>query len=292
MSKIGVLTDSTNDLPEEIINKYDFLDIIPLTVHFGDEQFVDGEDITSEEFFKKIKNGDTIPTTSQPSAGAFIEKYRAMAEKHDQIISIHISGELSGTIKSAHLGASEFTELNIEIIDSNSTTLGLGSLVRLACQMVEDGYEIEEIVKAVEESKEKLSVLFTVSDLNFLEKGGRIGKAQSFVGSILNFHPLLEVVGTRGVVNPLDRARGRKKVEQKMVDYVKERIENEKAVWIGIVHGFSKERADQLRDSLQELCKEEQVEAKFMESIISPVLGAHVGHSVYGFSIITGDRLL
>lgn len=292
MSKIGVLTDSTHDLPEEIINKYDFLETIPLTVHFGEKQFVDGEDITSEEFFKKIKSGNTIPTTSQPSAGAFIEKYKAMAEKHEQVISLHISGELSGTIKSAHLGASDFSDLEIKIIDSKSTTLGLGSLVRLACQMVEDGYEIDEIVEEVERRKESLSVLFTVSDLEFLEKGGRIGKAQSFVGSILNFHPLLEVLGTTGEVNPLDRARGRKKVEQKMVDYVKTRIKGEKGVWIGVVHGYSEDRANKLLASLQDLCQEEQVEAEFMESIISPVLGAHVGHSVYGFSVLTGDRLV
>jgi len=291
MSKIGILTDSTNDLPKEFIESRDYLFTIPLTLHFGDEQYIDGVDIASAEFFDKIRKVDIIPTTSQPSAGRFIEKYQEMAEEYDQILSIHISGELSGTVKSAQLAAQDIDNAEIKIIDTGSASLGLGTLVKLACKLVEEGKEINEIVDIINDHLSKSKVLFTVSDLKFLEKGGRIGKAQSFLGSILNFHPLLELKAVEGEISPNGRARGKKRVKDAIVDYCREELQGEKYAWIGIMHGDNPERAEEIKVALKELCQEIEVEIEIIENIISPILGAHVGPSVYGMALLSGDLL-
>lgn len=291
MSKIGILTDSTNDLPEEFIESREYLFTIPLTLHFGDEQFIDGVDIESAEFFDKIRKEDIIPTTSQPSAGKFIEKYKEMAEEYDQIISIHISGKLSGTVKSAQLASQDLDNVEIKIIDTGSASLGLGTLVKLACKLVEAGKGYEEVAETVQEYLNKSRVLFTVSDLKFLEKGGRIGKAQSFLGSILNFHPLLELKAVEGEISPNGRARGKKRVKDAVVEYCREQLQDEKYAWIGIMHGDNSERAEEIKVALKELCQEIGVEVEIIENIISPILGAHVGPSVYGMALLSGDLL-
>ncbi len=291
MSKIGILTDSTNDLPEEFIESREYLFTIPLTLHFGDEQFIDGVDIESAEFFDKIRKEDIIPTTSQPSAGKFIEKYKEMAEEYDQIISIHISGKLSGTVKSAQLASQDLDNVEIKIIDTGSASLGLGTLVKLACKLVEAGKGYEEVAETVQEYLNKSRVLFTVSDLKFLEKGGRIGKAQSFLGSILNFHPLLELKAVEGEISPNGRARGKKRVKDAIVEYCREQLQDEKYAWIGIMHGDNSERAEEIKVALKELCQEIGVEVEIIENIISPILGAHVGPSVYGMALLSGDLL-
>ncbi len=291
MSKIGILTDSTNDLPEEFIESREYLFTIPLTLHFGDEQFIDGVDIESAEFFDKIRKEDIIPTTSQPSAGKFIEKYKEMAEEYDQIISIHISGKLSGTVKSAQLASQDLDNVEIKIIDTGSASLGLGTLVKLACKLVEAGKGYEEVAETVQEYLNKSRVLFTVSDLKFLEKGGRIGKAQSFLGSILNFHPLLELKAVEGEISPNGRARGKKRVKDAIVEYCREQLQGEKYAWIGIMHGDNSERAEEIKVALKELCQEIGVEVEIIENIISPILGAHVGPSVYGMALLSGDLL-
>jgi len=291
LSKIGILTDSTNDLPEEFIESREYLFTIPLTLHFGDEQFIDGVDIESAEFFDKIRKEDIIPTTSQPSAGKFIEKYKEMAEEYDQIISIHISGKLSGTVKSAQLASQDLDNVEIKIIDTGSASLGLGTLVKLACKLVEAGKGYEEVAETVQEYLNKSRVLFTVSDLKFLEKGGRIGKAQSFLGSILNFHPLLELKAVEGEISPNGRARGKKRVKDAIVEYCREQLQDEKYAWIGIMHGDNSERAEEIKVALKELCQEIGVEVEIIENIISPILGAHVGPSVYGMALLSGDLL-
>ncbi|MGM0414323.1 MAG: DegV family protein [Bacillota bacterium] len=291
MQKIGILTDSTNDLPKDFIDSKKYLFTIPLTLHFGDEQFIDGVDIEAAEFFDKIKKEDIMPTTSQPSAGRFIEKYQEMAEEYDQIISIHISGKLSGTVKSAQLAAQDIENAEIKIIDTGSASLGLGTIVKLACKLVEDGKELDELAEIIDDYLNKSTVLFTVSDLKFLEKGGRIGKAQSFLGSILNFHPLLELKSVDGEISPKGRARGKKRVKDAIVDYCREWLQDEKYAWIGIMHGDNPERAEEIKIALEGLCQEMDIELEIIENIISPILGAHVGPSVYGMALLSGEYL-
>lgn len=291
MQKIGILTDSTNDLPKDFIESKKYLFTIPLTLHFGDEQFIDGVDIGAAEFFDKIKKEDIMPTTSQPSAGRFIEKYQEMAEKYDQIISIHISGKLSGTVKSAQLAAQDIENAEIKIIDTGSASLGLGTIVKLACKLVEEGKELDELVEIIDDYLNKSTVLFTVSNLKFLEKGGRIGKAQSFLGSILNFHPLLELKSVDGEISPNGRARGKKRVKEAIVDYCREWLQDEKYAWIGIMHGNNPERAAEIKTALEDLCQEMDIELEIIENIISPILGAHVGPSVYGMALLSGEYL-
>ncbi len=289
--KIAVVTDSTCDLPREFFDAQENLFMVPLKVIFGEDSFYDGIDITSREFFDKLKTDSRHPSTSQPSMGEFLEKYQEISRDYDQIISIHISSKLSGTIESANLAAREVENVRVEIVDSFSTTLGLGFLVKLALKLIDSGKEIEEIVKILQETKSNVDVYFTVSDLSFLQKGGRIGKAQAFLGSILNFHPLLSLPGSQGEVMPLEKVRGRKRMKEKFSQIIKDKLTAEQAAWLAFLHGDAKERGQELREYVLEMEEVKNTELEISETIISPVLGCHAGPSVYGIAVVTGDIL-
>ncbi len=289
--KIAIVTDSTCDLAEEFFAERNNLDFVPLKVQFGEESFYDRVDISSREFFAKLNVDSRHPSTSQPSMGDFLEKYQELSQEFDHIISIHISGELSGTIESAQLAARQLEDIGITIVDSKSATLGLGFLVKLADKLVAEEREIAEVEEILTKARENLEVYFTVSDLSFLQKGGRIGKAQAFLGSILNFHPLLGLSGARGVIEPIEKVRGRKKMKTKMEEIFQDKVTDEKIAWLGMMHGDAKKRMLELKDVLIKVGKAKNLNLSTEETIISPVLGCHVGPSVYGFALLTGDFL-
>ncbi len=289
--KTAVVTDSTCDLPKEFFETRENLFMVPLKVIFGEDSYYDGVDISSLEFFDKLHTDSRHPSTSQPSMGEFLEKYREVSRDYDRIISLHISGKLSGTIESATLATREAEDVKVEIVDSYSTTLGLGFLVKLALKLIDSGREIEEIVKILEETRNKIDVYFTVSDLTFLQKGGRIGRAQAFLGSILNFHPLLSLPGSEGEVVPLEKVRGRKRMKEKFSQIIKDKLAGEQAAWLAFLHGDVEERGQELKEDVLQLKEVKKTELEVSETIISPVLGCHAGPSVYGIAVLTGDIL-
>lgn len=289
--KTAVVTDSTCDLPREFFDTRENLFKVPLKVHFGEDSYYDGEDISSREFFDKLQTDSRHPSTSQPSMGEFLEKYQEISRDYDRVISLHISGKLSGTIESATLAAREVEDLEIEIVDSYSTTLGLGFLVKLALQLIDSGREIEEIIKILEETRNKVDVYFTVSDLSFLQKGGRIGRAQAFLGSILNFHPLLSLPGSEGEVVPLEKVRGRKRMKEKFSQIIKDKLTGEQAAWLAFLHGEAEERGQELKEYVLQVEEVKKTELEVNDTIISPVLGCHAGPSVYGIAVVTGEIL-
>ncbi len=289
--KTAVVTDSTCDLPREFFDTRENLFKVPLKVHFGEDSYYDGEDISSREFFDKLQTDSRHPSTSQPSMGEFLEKYQKISRDYDRVISLHISGKLSGTIESATLAAREVEDLEVKIVDSYSTTLGLGFLVKLALQLIDSGREIEEIIKILEETRNKVDVYFTVSDLSFLQKGGRIGRAQAFLGSILNFHPLLSLPGSEGEVVPLEKVRGRKRMKEKFSQIIKDKLTGEQAAWLAFLHGEAEERGQELKEYVLQEEEVKKTELEVSDTIISPVLGCHAGPSVYGIAVVTGEIL-
>ncbi|ODS50162.1 MAG: degV family protein [Halanaerobium sp. 4-GBenrich] len=288
---IAIVTDSTCDLPAEFMEKYS-IEFVPLIVHFKEDTYYDKIDLDSDKLFSMMENSDELPTTSQPSVGLFIEKYQKLAAEYDQIISIHISSALSGTLESARLAAQQVEDIAVEVIDSKSTSSGLGFLVLLAAEMIESGKSVEEIKEILSVEREKLTIYFTVNELTYLEKGGRIGKAQAFLGSIFNFNPILELSTEVGEITPKEKIRGYKKTNQKMIELALEAAGNSDQVNFAYVYGEESDNFLQFKELFAaELQKQNQYKYNILENKIGTVLSSHTGPLVYGIVIYRGELL-
>lgn len=289
--RIGLVTDSTCDLSPDLMHEYG-IEMIPLNINFDDDHiYKDIIDINQEDFFNKlIEIEDKLPTTSQPAIGLFAEKYQEMAKKYDAIISIHLSGKLSGTCKSAMMAAKQIDDIKIEVIDSCSASLGIGYQVLLAMRLIDQGKNLQSIVENIKEAQKKIKIYFTVNDLSYLQKGGRIGKAQAFLGSVLNFYPILDIQG-EGEILPFEKIRGKKKIAKRLVELTLDELEGEEKASLGFVHALEMKHFEEFKNNLLSELEEKDLGFIQKSSWISSVLGCHVGPSVYGIVIIKGEML-
>jgi len=288
---IAIVTDSTCDLPADLLKKYQ-IEIVPLTVHFEEDTYYDKIDLDSKEFYTMMESEAEIPTTSQPSVGLFIDKYEKLAAEYDQIISIHISSALSGTCESARLAAAQIDDLDVEIIDSKSTSTGLGFMVLLAAELIKAGKELKEIKNHILREREKLTIYFTVNELNYLQKGGRIGKAQALLGSVLNFNPILELSAETGEITAKEKVRGYTKTNKKMVELALEAAAGSKNINFAYIYGKDSENYQQFKNRLEsELKTQNYFEYQILENEIGTVLSSHTGPLVYGIVIYRGELL-
>lgn len=268
--KIGVVTDSTSDLPQELVSKYD-IEVIPLYVSMDNQNYRDGVDLTSTQFYQKLKASGSPPTTSQPSPGAFVECYRTMLKKADAILSIHLSEALSGTIRSARMAREILPEANIEIFDSQSTSMGLGGLVIEAARAVNRGMKMDEVLSLVARLREKVHFLVTLDTLEFIRRSGRVSALQAFFGSILQIKPLLKLA--HGKVELVERVRTRREAINRLLNEFKSQLTEETEGIIGVMHTVAEEEAEKLRAIIQETFKN----AEIILNQAGPVLGVHVG---------------
>ena len=288
---IALVTDSTCDLAENIMEKYQ-IEIVPLTVHFDEDTYYDKVDLDNDQFYAMMETSSELPTTSQPSVGLFIDKYQKLAEEYDQVISIHLSSALSGTCESARLAAAQVENINVEVIDSKSTSTGLGFMVMLAAKMIEAGKNTAEIKEKILAERENLTIYFTVNELTYLEKGGRIGKAQAFLGSIFNFNPILELSAATGEITPKEKVRGYKKTNLKMVELALETIGQSNKVNLAYIYAKNSDNYNQLQDLFEsELESQNDFKYNLLENKIGTVLTSHTGPLVYGIVIYKGDLL-
>jgi len=288
---IGIVTDSTCDLNQQIIKKYG-IEVIPLSVHFGEDEFRDGVDIKPDSFFKKLKHRQELPHTSRPAPALFIEKYQEMLKKYDKLLSIHVSAALSGTYESAELAAREVDD-KVTVIDSATISLGLGMLTVLAAKLVGKDKNIENIIKTLNQAKKNLHLYFTVKDLTYMEKGGRIGKASSFLGSIFSINPVISISTETGKVKPIAKVRGQHRAQDKIIELVREKVKNDKNVWLGFAHGNREEELEDTKIKLiKELKAEKDINLNIYDSRISATLGCHVGPTVYAVIVLSGDFLV
>ncbi len=286
---IALVTDSTCDLPDRIMNDYD-IKVVALTVHFGEDTYYDKQDLQIDKFFKLMESSSELPTTSQPSTGLFLEKYEELAEEYDQIISIHLSAALSGTCESARLAAAHLENTEVEVIDSRTTSTGLGFLLIKAAEMIKDGNDLAEIKNRIIKEREKVSIYFTVNELTYLEKGGRIGRAQAFLGNVLNFNPILELSAETGEVIPKEKIRGYKKTNKKMVELVSDSIEGCRNVNIAYIYGEDSDNYVQMKEFMNDLISNRSdVNFNIMENRIGTVLSSHTGPLVYGIVVYKGE---
>ena len=201
--KTRIIVDSTADLMPEYKER---VSIVPLTVLFGDQEYIDGVTIDHKTFYEKLVESDVLPTTSQATPDAFMKEFDKVKEAGESAVVITISSKLSGTYQSAVIAASEYE--NIYIVDSGTAAMGSGILVELAFRLLDQGLDAKEIAERLEEEKQKIIIVALVDTLEYLKKGGRISKTVAFAGSVLNIKPVLSVID--GEISMLGKARGSK----------------------------------------------------------------------------------
>ena len=211
--KTRIIVDSTADLMPEFKSR---VHTVPLTVNFGDEEYIDGVTIDHKTFYEKLIESDILPTTSQATPDAFMKEFEKAKESDEAAVVITLASKFSGTYQSATIAAEDYD--NVYIVDSSSAAMGSGILVELAFRLLDEGKSAEEIVKTLEEEKKKIIIVALVDTLEYLKKGGRISKAVAFAGGVLNIKPVLSVVD--GEINMLGKARGSKMGNNLLVEEI------------------------------------------------------------------------
>jgi DegV family protein with EDD domain len=280
MGNVVIVTDSTADIPASLAKELN-IRVVPLKVHFGNETYEDGVDLTSEQFYNKLKEAGTIPTTSQPTPNQFEETYKKIfKETGSEIISIHLSSKLSGTFQSAYIAQQTLgEEVPLEVIDSKRASYAIGVIVVEAAQMAGKGAPKEEIVNRIDEMLEETSVYFMVDTLEYLQKNGRIGKASALVGSILKIKPILSLT-KEGEVYPFEKVRGNKKAVQKILSEFM-RLYNGKPLHVGISHAEAAKEAEHFMSRMKEQFDVQQE----VITNIGPVIGTHVGPGTISIAV-------
>ena len=273
MSRVAIVTDSSVNMPDGLVQQYG-IDVVPLKVIFGEHSLRDGIDIAPEEFYEMLAAAPQLPTTSQPSTGDFVEVYRRLSEEAEGIVSIHLSDLLSGTVRSALAAKERAADVPIEVIDSQSTSLGLGFVVLAAAREAEAGEDYHGVIEAARAVIPKMSVLFVVDTLKYLRLGGRIGGGSAMLGTALKIKPLLHL--SEGQVNPLERVRSKARATERMVEIMEQRLESENsgsALHAAVAHAGRRDEAEQLREEVLSLFDP----SEFYLTELTPALGTHVG---------------
>jgi fatty acid kinase fatty acid binding subunit len=273
---VRIVTDSTADLtPEQ--QRAAGITVVPLNVHFGDEVFRDHVDLSTDEFFRRLKASPQLPRTSQPSVGAFEEAYRSLRQGGDEIVSVHLSSKVSGTYNSALMAAQSVGEGKIDVVDSLSTSMALGFIALEGAKLARAGRDRRAVAECLHGLVPKARVICVVDTLTYLERGGRIGKARALLGSLLNVKPILQLKD--GEVVPLGRARGRPQALNRLVELLER---DGKVSQLAIMHGAAQTDAEQLRERVASSYP--GVDIQLTE--IGAVLGTHTGPGVIGFTYL------
>jgi DegV family protein with EDD domain len=278
MSKVAIVTDSTAYLPKELIADLP-IHILPLQVIWGDENFRDGVDIEPEAFYQKLALSPITPTTSQPSPKVFQDKYLELLSQGYDILSIHISTALSGTVQSAEQAKQLVNKSNIAIIDSRVTAMALGFNALFLARAAKNGSTLAECVEMANSMPKKSGAVFAVSNLEFLHRGGRISGASAFLGTALKLKPILWLKDGR--IEAKEKIRTLNKALERMVELIVEIVGDHKKVAIGIVHADAKVQAVAvLNKTIEALGKERVIES--VVTAVSPVVGTHTGPGTVG----------
>lgn len=276
---IRIITDSTCEASPAVLG-HPLVTVIPLTVIFGQQALLDGVGITREEFWERLPKSEKLPTTSQASPAQFEEPFRRFTDAGDEVIAIVISAKLSQTYNSALIAKGNLEGRPIDVIDSKSTSVGLGFLVQEAIRLAEAGATRQEIVAKLMKMREEVRIIFVLETLEYLEKGGRIGKAQAFVGTLLKFKPLLAIVD--GEVVPVARVRSRAKALETLQELLLNQVPARgPQVRVAVTNALAAEEAQQLGESL---ARQFNTQLSFAVGL-GPVLGVHVGPGTIGASV-------
>lgn len=269
---VKIITDSACDLPQSLVDEFD-ITIVSLSVRFGDDEFVDRVDLSVDEFWERCDSSDVLPETAAPSPGAFETAYReALAADYDEIVTINLSGDLSATIQAADAAARSMAdEATIEIVDSRTVSMGQGTIVLAAAQAARDGADAATVAAGARDMASRTRVHAALDTLENLKKGGRIGGAQSLLGSLLSIKPMIEV--RDGVVEPNGRQRTRARALTFLVDTVANAGDIER---LSVMHA----KCDDLDDFLGRL--QAIYDGEIVVGDIGAIIGAHAGTGTIG----------
>ena len=272
----AIVLDSTADFPDAS-EHYRNWRVVPLYVNFGTDSYKDGVELTAHEFYERLRASPELPTTSQPTPGDFLAVYEELGA-YDRILSIHIAANLSGTFQSAGTAAEQLGDGRVRTIDSESASVGIAMLALAIQRRLERGTTDEEVDALVATYLREHQLLFTVDTLEFLARGGRIGRAKAFAGQLMNVKPILAI--RDGEVLPVKRVRGNRKAFQEFVDALDTQTRDEPNLRVGIAHSDAPERMVQLEKMVRDLRPNAQIE---METSLGAVIGAHAGPGTVGF---------
>lgn len=275
---IRLVTDSAANLPEQIVRQFN-IEVVPLKVIIGEETYREGVDISAEQFYDLLSTSEVMPTTSQPAPQDFADVYEPILDAGDEIVSIHLSSDLSGTYNSAVQGAALFEDAPISIVDTRLVSAGQALVVVAAARALDAGATRNEIVTQLQYMRRRTSLLFVLDTLEYLKRGGRIGAASAFIGTMLRIKPILQI--QEGVVQPLDRVRSRRRALERLTDVIYDRF-GDRPVWVGLAHAQTYDEANELLQSCHE-----HLDVEFeLTSVVGPVVGTHGGPGTIGVAVM------
>jgi len=264
---VKIVTDSVSDIPSDLAKSLD-ITMVPLTVNFGVESFLDGVEITPKEFFEKIQTAPSLPTTAAPSIGAFTEVYKDLTGKGHEVVSLHVSGKLSATLSSATQAAAELGNEHISVVDTQAVSAMEALIVTAAARVAIAGGSVEEVIEKAKSSIDKTSVYVVLDTLEYLQKGGRIGRAAALMGGLLSIKPILTL--NDGEVHPHEKVRTRAKALARIIEIVQSGGPYEE---ITVMHASAEDEAEYLTSVLEPMCSDLPI----LNSQIGPVVGTHAG---------------
>jgi len=279
----AIVLDSTADFPEAP-SRFPNWRVVPLYVRFGDESFRDYVELGPDEFYGRLRAAPEPPTTSQPTPGDFLAVYEELAQRYERILSLHIASNLSGTFQSAGTAAEQLRGDRVRTIDSESASVAISMLALAVQRRLDRGTTDEEIDALVVRYLAEHGLLFTVDTLEFLARGGRIGRARAFAGQLMNVKPILSI--DDGEVLPVKRVRGNRKAFQEFVDALTSQTTDSPSLRVGIAHADAPDRMTELEKMVRDLRPSARIE---METSLGAVIGAHAGPGTVGFFWFTDD---
>ena len=274
---VRVVTDSVSDIPGDLVEELN-ITVVPAYVRFGNDVYKDGVELSTDEFFDRLVNGPDFPATSQPAIGDFSETYSGVAAGADGIVSVHVSSKVSGTVNSAQQGAGVAdVGCPIEVVDTLQASMGSGLVAIAAAKAARDGGSIEEVTAAANDAKSRCQCVCLLDTLEYLIKGGRIGKAKGMLGSLLKIKPLIIV--RDGEVHDLAKERTRRKAISRLDRTAREFGPLES---ISVMYSTSRDEAERLAETLSPVVSGDPIVARF-----GPALGTYVGPDALGISLLS-----
>ena len=283
-NKIAIMTDSCSDVPRNLLERFHIYEMA-LSINYKDRSYRDRVDITPEEVYENLQI--EIPHTSLPTIGEIHETIeKIIADGYDQIIIPVISSGLSGTFKAIEMVCEDFKNIKTKVIDTKNIVIGSGFLSIYAAQLVEKNFNFEEIVKKVESKIEDSNIYYSLQTLHYLIKGGRLGRVEGMIGSILQIKPIISC-DKDGIYYTVEKVRGRKQSINKLIEIIQDEVKDKKNYYLAVCHGYAQEEADKIKERMQPYIDNATL---FMEGQISPALGVHTGPGLVGVGFLNLDE--
>jgi DegV family protein with EDD domain len=278
--KVAIVTDSTADLTPEMVEELG-VTIVPLQVIFGNEAYREGVEITTEEFYERLVKSRPLPTTSAPSVGDFQEVYERLLKEADSIVSIHIGTKLSATVQAAQTARQSLAKPErVEIVDSQATSLAMGFAIMEAAEAARAGAKLAEVKAAAESAVQRIHVLFMLDTLEYLRRGGRIGRARAYLGALLSVKPILAL--REGEIYPEERVRTRARGLERIIQSA---IRHQRVKRAAVGHSTTPDEAESIRERLAMAFPNVKVDLiRF-----GPVIGTHAGPGIVGVGVMEGE---